>query len=56
MTTLENRCEVWEHFEGVHGQFVQVFGQFVEPFGWVEKAMGCFDVMREVVECVEEAS
>ena len=49
MTALEHSGEVWEHFEGAHGQFVDAFGQF-------EKAMGCFGVMREVFECVGEVS
>ena len=49
VAALEHSREVWEDFEGAHGQFVEAFGQF-------EKAMGCFGVMREVFECVGEAS
>ena len=46
---LDHSGEVWEHFEGA-------YGQFVEAFGYSEKAMGCFGVMREVFEYVGEAS
>ena len=49
MAALEHSREVWEDFEGARGQFVEASGQF-------EKAMGCFGVMREVFECVGEAS
>ena len=49
MAALEHSREVWEDFECAHGQFVEASGQF-------EKAMGCFGVMREVFECVGEAS
>ena len=46
---LGHSVEVWEHFEGA-------YGQFVEAFGYLEKATGCFGVMREVFEYVGEAS
>ena len=46
---LGHSGEVWEHFEGA-------YGQFVEAFGYLEKATGCFGAMREVFEYVGEAS